>query len=208
MAEASAPASPPRPAVMPSVPAAHVGRRLPSLVTAAGLAETGSEAIACHRQGGSGEAELLRRSLERMSPMALSHGVGRPRRTRRGVRGHSRPLVQLPGRSERRRLGPGSLLRYRAVDARTQPIKQNDKQGPRDGLHATGRRTVISARGAQPPASRNEMHRVGVPQAWSPAPRPADLLNVPDALPHVTQHLDHTPRQRAVNTSQPEVGVS
>ena len=113
---------------MPSVPAAHVGRRLPSLVTAAGLAETGSEAIACHRQGGSGEAELLRRSLERMSPMALSHGVGRPRRTRRGVRGHSRPLVQLPGRSERRRLGPGSLLRYRAVDARTQPIKHNDKQ--------------------------------------------------------------------------------
>ena len=39
------------------------------------LAETGSEAIACHRQGGSGEAELLRRSLERMSPMALSHGA-------------------------------------------------------------------------------------------------------------------------------------
>ena len=52
-----------------------LGRRLPSLVTAAGLAETGSEAIACHRQGGSGEAELLRRSLERMSPMALSHGA-------------------------------------------------------------------------------------------------------------------------------------
>jgi SAM-dependent methyltransferase len=52
-----------------------LGRRLPLLVTAAGLAETGSEAIACHRQGGSGEAELLRRSLERMSPMALSHGA-------------------------------------------------------------------------------------------------------------------------------------
>jgi signal transduction histidine kinase len=50
---------------------------------------------------------------------------------------------------------PGPLLRYRAVDTRTQPVKQNDKQRPPDGLHATGRRTVISARGAQPPASRN-----------------------------------------------------
>ena len=68
-----------------------------------------------------------------------------------------------------------------------------------------GRRlpSLVTAAGL---ASRNEMHRV-VPQAWSPAPRPANLLNVPDALPHVTQHLDHTPRQRAVNTSQPEVGV-
>jgi len=53
----------------------YLGRRLPSLITAAGLAETGSEAIACHRRGGSGEAELLRRSLERMGPMALSSGV-------------------------------------------------------------------------------------------------------------------------------------
>jgi SAM-dependent methyltransferase len=52
-----------------------LGRRLPSLITAAGLAETGSEAIACHRRGGSGEAELLRRSLERMTPMALKHRV-------------------------------------------------------------------------------------------------------------------------------------
>src|SRR5215469_13760544 len=51
------------------------GRRLPSLVTAAGLAETGSEAIACHRRGSSGEAELLRRSVERISPLALKHGV-------------------------------------------------------------------------------------------------------------------------------------
>ena len=33
-----------------------LGRCLPSLITAAGLAETGSEAIASHRQGGSGEA--------------------------------------------------------------------------------------------------------------------------------------------------------
>ena len=53
----------------------YLGRRLPSLITAAGLAETGSEAIACYRQGGSGEAELLRRSLERIGPMALSSGV-------------------------------------------------------------------------------------------------------------------------------------
>jgi SAM-dependent methyltransferase len=54
-----------------------LGRRLPSLVTAAGLAETGSQAIACHRRGGSGEAELLRRSLERMNTMVLSYGVVR-----------------------------------------------------------------------------------------------------------------------------------
>lgn len=52
-----------------------LGRRLPSLITAAGLAEAGSEAIACYRRGGSEEAELLRRSLERMSPMVLSNGV-------------------------------------------------------------------------------------------------------------------------------------
>ena len=129
----------------------------PSLSSAACLAETGIRSDRLRRHGGSGEAVAV--PLERM--VWLSHGRGRPRRTRRGIRGHRRPLVQLPGRSERRRLGPGSLLRYRAVDARTQPIKQNDKQGPRDGLHATGRRTVISARGAQPPASRNEMHRVG-----------------------------------------------
>jgi SAM-dependent methyltransferase len=53
----------------------YLGRCLPSLVTAAGLTEAGSEAIACHRRGGSGEAELLRRSLERMNPMVLSNGV-------------------------------------------------------------------------------------------------------------------------------------
>src|SRR5271165_240376 len=52
-----------------------LGRYLPSLVTAAGLAEAGSEAIACYRRGGSGEAELLRRSLERMNPMILGNGV-------------------------------------------------------------------------------------------------------------------------------------
>jgi SAM-dependent methyltransferase len=52
-----------------------LGRCLPSLVAAAGLAEAGSEAIACHQRGGSGEAELLRRSLERMNPMILSNSV-------------------------------------------------------------------------------------------------------------------------------------
>jgi 2-polyprenyl-3-methyl-5-hydroxy-6-metoxy-1,4-benzoquinol methylase len=52
-----------------------LGRCLPSLISAARLAEAGSEAIACHRRGGSGEAELLRRSLERMNPMILSNGV-------------------------------------------------------------------------------------------------------------------------------------
>ena len=50
-------------------------RCLPPLIAAAGLAEAGSEAIACHRRGGSGEAELLRRSLERMHPMVLSNGT-------------------------------------------------------------------------------------------------------------------------------------
>jgi SAM-dependent methyltransferase len=53
------------------------GRRLPSLVNAAGLAETGSEAMACHRRGGSREAELLRRSLERVNPVVLAHGIVR-----------------------------------------------------------------------------------------------------------------------------------
>ena len=53
----------------------YIGRRLPSLISAAGLAETGSVAIACYRQGGSGEAELLRRSLDRMGPMTLSGGA-------------------------------------------------------------------------------------------------------------------------------------
>jgi hypothetical protein len=48
-----------------------LGRCLPSLVAAAGLAEAGSEAIARYRRGGSGEAKLLRRSLERMNPMIL-----------------------------------------------------------------------------------------------------------------------------------------
>src|SRR5215472_7906703 len=52
-----------------------LGRCLPSLITAAGLAETGSEAIACHRRGGSGEADLLRRSVHRMNPTVLSNGV-------------------------------------------------------------------------------------------------------------------------------------
>jgi SAM-dependent methyltransferase len=56
-----------------------LGRCLPSLITAAGLAEAGSEAIACYRRGGSGEAELLRRSLERMNPMILSNGVAGPK---------------------------------------------------------------------------------------------------------------------------------
>ena len=52
-----------------------LGRCLPSLITAAGLTDVGSEAIACHRRGGSGEAELLRRSVERMNPMILTGGV-------------------------------------------------------------------------------------------------------------------------------------
>ena len=51
------------------------GRGLPSLVAAAGLAEPRCEAIACHRQRGSGTAELLRRSLERTRDGVLGHGL-------------------------------------------------------------------------------------------------------------------------------------
>ena len=52
-----------------------LGRRLPGLATAIGLADAGSEAIACHRPGGSAAAELLRRSLERARGTVLGHGV-------------------------------------------------------------------------------------------------------------------------------------
>jgi SAM-dependent methyltransferase len=52
-----------------------LGRRLPSLVAAAGLADAGCEAIARHRQGGSAAAELLRRSLERTRDRAVCHGT-------------------------------------------------------------------------------------------------------------------------------------
>jgi SAM-dependent methyltransferase len=51
------------------------GRRLPPLLAAVGFAEAGSEAVACHRQGGSAAADLLRRSLRRISQDALSRGV-------------------------------------------------------------------------------------------------------------------------------------
>jgi SAM-dependent methyltransferase len=49
--------------------------RLPVLMAALGLADRRSEAIACHRQGGSGEAEFLGRSLERMRTPILGCGV-------------------------------------------------------------------------------------------------------------------------------------
>jgi SAM-dependent methyltransferase len=52
-----------------------IGRCLPSFVTAAGLTDTGFEAVACLRQGGSAEADLLRRSLDRLHPLALTNGV-------------------------------------------------------------------------------------------------------------------------------------
>ena len=52
-----------------------IGRRLPSLVAATGLADTGCEAIACHRWGGSAAAEVLRRSMERTRKAALRCGV-------------------------------------------------------------------------------------------------------------------------------------
>jgi ubiquinone/menaquinone biosynthesis C-methylase UbiE len=51
------------------------GRRLHALMAALGLADSGSEAIACHRHGGSTEAEFLRRSLERMHTPVFSSGV-------------------------------------------------------------------------------------------------------------------------------------
>jgi SAM-dependent methyltransferase len=52
-----------------------IGRRLPSLVAAADLADAGCEAIACHRWGGSVAAEVLRRSMERTREAALRCGV-------------------------------------------------------------------------------------------------------------------------------------
>jgi SAM-dependent methyltransferase len=51
------------------------GRRLPPLLAAMGFAEAGSEAVACHRQGGGPAADLLRRSLQRISQDALRRGV-------------------------------------------------------------------------------------------------------------------------------------
>ena len=51
------------------------GRRLPVLMAALGLADSRSEAIACHRQGGSGEAVFLRRSLEQMRTPIVGCGV-------------------------------------------------------------------------------------------------------------------------------------
>lgn len=52
-----------------------LGRRVPSLVAAAGLAETDNEAVACHRHGSSAAATLLCRSLERARDGALRSGV-------------------------------------------------------------------------------------------------------------------------------------
>ncbi len=54
------------------------GRRLPSLVASAGLADAGHEAIACHRQGGGSAAEVLARSLERTRDRTLRHGAVGP----------------------------------------------------------------------------------------------------------------------------------
>jgi hypothetical protein len=51
------------------------GRRLPSMVAAAGFADSRCEAIACHRQGGSVAAQLLCRSLEPVREAALRRGV-------------------------------------------------------------------------------------------------------------------------------------
>jgi SAM-dependent methyltransferase len=51
------------------------GRRLPGLAASAGLADVGSEAIACHRRGASAPAEVLARSLERIRSRALGHDV-------------------------------------------------------------------------------------------------------------------------------------
>jgi SAM-dependent methyltransferase len=52
-----------------------LGRRVPSLLTATGLAETGCEAVACHRHGNSAAAKLLHHSLERVRDGALRSGV-------------------------------------------------------------------------------------------------------------------------------------
>jgi hypothetical protein len=52
-----------------------LGRRVPSLVAAAGLADTDHEAVACLRHGNSAAAKLLHRSLERARDGALRNGV-------------------------------------------------------------------------------------------------------------------------------------
>jgi SAM-dependent methyltransferase len=54
------------------------GRRLPGLVTSAGLGDAGHEAIACHRQGGGSAAEVLARSLERNRDQTLLIGAVDP----------------------------------------------------------------------------------------------------------------------------------
>jgi SAM-dependent methyltransferase len=52
-----------------------LGRRVPSLLAATGLAETDHEAVACHRHGSSAAAKLLHRSLERVRDGILCSGV-------------------------------------------------------------------------------------------------------------------------------------
>jgi hypothetical protein len=54
------------------------GGSLPGLVASAGLADAGSEAIACHRQGRGSAAEVLARSLERNRDRTLRHGAVDP----------------------------------------------------------------------------------------------------------------------------------
>jgi SAM-dependent methyltransferase len=54
------------------------GRRLPSLVLSANLADARHEAIACHRNGADSAAEVLARSLERISDQALRRAVVSP----------------------------------------------------------------------------------------------------------------------------------
>ena len=54
------------------------GRRLPGLVVSAGLADTGHEAIACHRQGAGSAAQVLARSLEQTRNRILRHSAVSP----------------------------------------------------------------------------------------------------------------------------------
>jgi SAM-dependent methyltransferase len=51
------------------------GRRLPSLLAAAGLTDAEHEGVACHRRGGSAAAELLGRSLQRTRAAAQRRGI-------------------------------------------------------------------------------------------------------------------------------------
>jgi len=130
----------------------YLGRHLPSFVTAAGLAETGSETIAFHRQGGSGEAELLRRSLERLHPMVLTNAVADQEELDAVSAATADPSFSF---IDALSVAAWGRVPCSGASQQTRERSRSDNEettaGLPDGLHAAGRRTVISAPGARPP---------------------------------------------------------